>query len=80
MIACISCRFCNTDGALCHHATVMNPDPVRGWVSVDCREARAEGGKCGPDARFFVTRRASVASALGRLMTYALSRPHGETP
>jgi hypothetical protein len=75
MIACIECRFCNPDGGLCHHANVMTPDPIRGWASVDCRAARAESGKCGPDARFFVTRRASVVRALCSLFSHERRDP-----
>lgn len=65
MIACKDCRFHDDSyGNNCCHANVMRPDVVHGWVLETCHEARKDGGKCGPDARFYVTRKGSVLRAL----------------
>lgn len=65
MIACSECRFYDDSfGSHCCHANVMRPDPVHGWALETCHNARADDGKCGPNARFYVTRKGTVLRAL----------------
>lgn len=57
MIACIKCKWHDDGwGNNCSNEALQKPDPLHGALMTSCSEARAEGGKCGPEAKLFEKR------------------------
>lgn len=54
---CADCKhYYWIDGTHCDHPSVMDDHPVYGRMSAYPLGARQEGGKCGPEAKFFELR------------------------